>query len=99
MVARRVWVARPQAAGRLRRIGDVTSCVRDLCDGGLLLREVGKREPAAFLSKLDAYRQLIKAEYPDGHADGVEHFLQAFVELCERCAAKLTRLANQPSHD
>ena len=80
---------------RLKQIGDVTECVRDLCAGGELLRDVAKRDTTAFLNQLEGRYELIQAEFPDGHADGVEHYLQAFVELCERCAAKLTRLLAQ----
>ena len=82
---------------RLAAIGSVSECVHELVQAGpdgSYLRNVHKTAPAIFLERMDARWFILRDEFPpDGRADGVECFLQAFVELCERAAAKLRRLA------
>ena len=85
-----------QSEQRLASIGDVNSCVHELCaeasrlaGGAPFLRSVTRIEPADFIALLDARHQLLRDEFAPAYADGLECFLQAFVELCERAAAKL----------
>ena len=85
---------------RLGAIGDVASCVRDMvhegpfAHEGTYLRSIAKLDPQDFLKRLDERFFMMRDEFPpDGYVDGAECFLQAFVELCERAAAKLLYLA------
>lgn len=94
-----------QSDARLEAIGDVSSCVKEMVHHvpkgtahqlheGIYLRSIAKLEPTEFLQRLDERFFLLRDEFPpNGHVDGVECFLQAFVELCERAAAKLIKLA------
>lgn len=93
-----------ESDARLARIGDVNNCVRELiafeegvgAHQGSYLRRVERLDAEEFCNALEQRHQLFMAEFPPGgHVDGIECFLQAFVELCERAAAKLLRLAER----
>ena len=83
-----------ESEARLRALGDVNSCVHDLWQAacateGSFLRGVAKNAPSSFLDQIEERYRLIQEEFAGFHADGIECFLQAFVELCERAALKL----------
>ena len=82
---------------RLTALGDVDACARALCDDGTrhFLQHALQLDPATFLSRLDARFQLLLSEFPEGHMDGVECYLQLFVEVLERIASKLLRVADR----
>ena len=89
---------------RLAKIGNVSSCVNELVRfsgkgegeaSSHYLKSIHKTSPNEFLDRLDEKWFLLRDEFPpEGRADGVEHFLQAFVELCERAVGKLNKLAS-----
>ena len=86
-----------QSDERLSALGDVDACTSDLCVGDgtrHFLRDALRTPPSDFLARIDKKHQLICAEFDRGIMDGIECYLQAFNEICERIASKLLKGAD-----